>query len=134
MAMRARGTFEVTLVPQEARENVGDPTIGRMSIDKRFQGDLEATSRGEMLAAGTAVKGSAGYVALERVAGTLNGSEGTFALQHMGVMTRGTPGLTIAVVPDSGTGGLTGIAGTMSIDIVDGKHFYELEYTIAEAE
>jgi hypothetical protein len=133
MSTRAIGNFEVQMNPQPPDENVGDPTIGRMSIDKQFQGNLEATSRGEMLAAGTDVKGSAGYVAMERVTGMLNGRNGTFALQHSGTMTRGTPHLTITVVPDSGTGELVGLTGKMLVVIVDGKHSYEFEYTFADA-
>ena len=87
----ARGTFDVKVSPQAPEEKVGDPTVGRMALDKQFHGDLEATSKGQMLAVGTEVKGSAGYVAMERVAGTLKGHTGTFALQHSGTMTRGTP-------------------------------------------
>ena len=131
MTARASGTFEVKLSPQE--DKGVDPTLGRMSLDKQFHGDLEATSKGQMLTAGTAVQGSAGYVAIERVSGTLKGRSGTFALQHSGTMTRGTPQLTITVVPDSGTGQLAGLAGRMTINIADGKHSYELEYTLAEA-
>jgi hypothetical protein len=105
-----------------------------MTLDKRFHGDLEGTSQGEMLAAMTAVKGSAGYVAIERVTGTLRGRKGTFALQHTGIMNRGTPSLTITVVPDSGTEQLTGLSGTMAIIITaDGKHSYEFDYTLADA-
>ena len=130
MANRASGTFEVKISPQE--DKTGDPTLGRMSLDKQFHGDLEATSKGQMLTAGTAVQGSAGYVAIERVSGTLKGRNGTFALQHSGTMTRGTPQLTITVVPDSGTGQLAGLAGRMTINIADGKHSYEFEYTLAE--
>lgn len=131
MTKQARGTFEVKLNPQ-ADEQVGDPSVGRMSIEKQFQGDLEATSRGQMLAAMTEVKGSAGYVALERVSGTLVGRSGTFALQHSGTMTRGEGQLVITVVPDSGTGELVGLSGNMSINIVEGKHLYEFEYTLAQ--
>ncbi len=127
---RAAGSFDVTLTPRAHEEHVGDPTVGRMSIDKRFSGDLEAVSRGQMLAAGTEVKGSAGYVAIERVDGALHGRSGTFALQHNGIMSRGTPQLTITVVPDSGTGELVGLTGSMKIDIVDGAHTYEFDYTI----
>jgi hypothetical protein len=104
-----------------------------MSIDKQFHGDLEATSKGMMLSAGTAVKGSAGYVAIERVSGALHGRSGAFVLQHSGTMTRGAPQLTISVVPDSGTEGLVGLAGKMAITIADGKHSYDFEYTLAEA-
>jgi hypothetical protein len=124
----ARGTFDVKLSPQSPVEGVGDPTVGRMSLDKRFFGDLEGISRGEMLAVGTEVKGSAGYVAMERVSGSLGGKTGTFALQHTGTMTRGVPSLTISVVPDSGTGGLSGIRGTMVITIVEKRHDYEFSY------
>jgi hypothetical protein len=103
-----------------------------MSLDKQFRGDLEATGHGEMLAVRTDTEGSAGYVALERIAGTLDGRNGTFALQHSGTMTRGVPQLLITVVPDSGTGELAGIAGRMNINIADGKHSYDFEYTLAD--
>jgi hypothetical protein len=133
MTNHARGTFDVKVSPQAAEEKVGDPTVGRLALDKQFHGDLEATGKGQMLAVATDVKGSAGYVAMERVTGTLKGHSGSFALQHSGTMTRGTPGLTITVVPDSGTGGLAGIAGSMSIEIADGKHSYDFEYTLPAA-
>ena len=128
MSNNASGTFEVKLNHQE--DKGGDPTISRMSLDKQFRGDLEAVSKGQMLAAGTDVQGSAGYVAIERVDGKLLGRLGTFALQHSGTMTRGLPQLTITVVPDSGTDQLVGLAGKMTINIVDGKHFYDFEYTL----
>ncbi|MBI1739588.1 MAG: DUF3224 domain-containing protein [Candidatus Koribacter versatilis] len=131
MTTRASGTFEVKLVPQ-ATDDSTDATLGRISIDKQFHGDLEATSKGEMLTAGTSVKGSAGYVAIERVSGTLHGRRGTFVLQHSGTVTRGTPQLTITVVPDSGAGELVGLAGKMTIKIADGKHSYDFEYTLNE--
>jgi hypothetical protein len=131
--MHATGTFEVKLKPQ-ADDSVGDPTVGRMSIDKQFQGDLEATSKGQMLAVQGDVKGSAGYVAMERVIGTLSGRTGTFALQHTGTMNRGVPVQNVTVVPDSGTADLAGISGVMKIVIADGKHSYEFEYTVAEPE
>jgi hypothetical protein len=127
--MTATGTFEVKMQPQ-SDENVGDPTVGRMSLDKQFQGDLEASSKGQMLAVRGDVPGSAGYVAMERVTGTLSGRTGTFALQHTGTMTRGVPELSVTVVPDSGTGELTGLAGKLAINIVDKQHFYEFEYTL----
>ena len=130
MATHAGGTFDVKITPQKAEEGVGDPTIGRMSIDKVFHGDLEGTSLGQMLAAMTDVKDSAGYVAIERVKGVLKGRGGSFALQHSGTMDRGVPGLIITVVPDSGTGQLVGLRGTMTIDIRDGKHFYGFDYTL----
>jgi hypothetical protein len=130
MKTHASGPFEVKMTPQPPDENAGDAPIGRMTLDKQFHGDLEATSKGAMLAAGTAVQGSAGYVAMERVTGTLNGRSGTFVLQHSGTMNRGTPHLTLTVVPDSGTGELEGLAGSMTIDRVDGKHSYGFEYTL----
>jgi hypothetical protein len=132
MATHASGTFEVKLNPQPPDDKVGDPTVGRMSIEKQFRGDLEATSRGQMLTAMTDVKGSAGYVAIERIAGTLHGRSGTFALQHTGTMNRGAPQLSVTVVPDSGTGQLVGLVGKMEIKITDGKHFYEFEYTLPQ--
>lgn len=129
MATHASGTFEVAITAQKD-DGIGDPTIGRMSIDKQFHGDLEGTSLGQMLAAMTDVKDSAGYVAIERVKGVLKGRGGTFALQHTGTMDRGVPGLIVTVVPDSGTGQLAGIAGTMTIDIVDSRHLYAFDYTL----
>jgi hypothetical protein len=105
-----------------------------MALDKTYHGDLEATSKSQMLATMTEVQGSAGYVALERVNGTLAELSGTFALQHSGTMTRGVPQLSITVVPDSGTGQLVGLTGQMTINVVDGKHSYEFDYTLAEPE
>ena len=128
--MHARGRFDVKLAPLPMAGEKADPTLGRMSIDKRFEGDIDATSRGEMLSAMSEVKGSAGYVAIERVTGTLHGRRGTFTLQHTGVMTRGAPQLTITVVPDSGTDELVGLAGTMSITIAGKEHTYDFEYTL----
>ncbi len=133
MATRASGTFEVRLNPQPQDDQAEEAMLGRMSIDKQFHGDLEATSRGQMLTAGTAVTGSAGYVAIERVSGTLHGRRGTFVLQHSGTMTRGVPQLSVTVVPDSGTGELVGLAGQMAIVIADGTHSYDFEYTLGEA-
>lgn len=130
---RARGTFEVDLNPLATYDQTEGNLLGRMSIDKQFRGELEASGKGEMLSAGTAVKGSAGYVAIERVSGTLQGRSGTFVLQHSATMTRGVPQLSINVVPDSGTGELAGLAGRMTIAIADGNHSYEFEYTIDEA-
>ena len=122
---RAVGTFEVKLAPQPT-----DAPIGRMSIDKQFHGDLHGVSRGEMLAVQGAVQGSAAYVALERVTGTLAGRTGTFMLQHTGVMNRGAASLTITVVPDSGTEELAGLTGTMKIIIAEGRHSYEFDYEL----
>ena len=132
MTHRASGTFAVKLNPLATYETAENAGLGRMSIDKRFHGDLEGTSKGEMLTAGTSVKGSAGYVAIERVSGTLHGRAGTFVLQHNGTMNRGAPQLSITVVPDSGTDQLAGLAGTMTINIADGKHSYDFEYTLAD--
>ena len=126
----AHGTFDVKITPQPPDEQ--SPNIGRMTIDKQLHGDLEATSKGQMLTAMTDVKGSAGYVAIERVTGTLDGRSGSFALQHSGTMDRGTPQLVITVVPDSGTGALTGIAGKFTVVITDGKHSYDFDYTLPE--
>ena len=132
-AVQARGTFDVKLIPQTPDDKGEGSTLGRMSIHKELHGDLEGISTGEMLTAGTTVTGSAGYVAIERVSGTLNGRRGTFVLQHSGRMTRGAPQLTITVVPDSGAGQLVGLAGTMAITIADGKHSYAFDYTLPEA-
>ncbi len=125
----ATGPFEVKTTPQDDKS--GDAALGRMTLDKQYHGDLEAAGKGQMLTAGTDVKGSGAYVAIERVTGTLRGRAGSFVLQHSGTMTQGVPHLTITVVPDSGTGQLTGIAGKMNINITDGKHSYDFEYTIA---
>ncbi len=133
MATHASGPFEVKLTPQTPAEGFGDPSVGRMALDKRFQGGLEATSRGEMLATRTETAGSAGYVAMERVTGSLHDREGSFALQHSGTMNRGVPQLIVSVVPDSGTGQLVGLAGTMAIQVEGGKHSYDFEYTLPEA-
>lgn len=131
VSKHASGAFEVKVAPQV--DDKAEPTLGRMSLDKQFHGDLEASSKGQMLAMMSEIQGSAGYVAMERVNGKLHGRSGSFALQHSGTMTRGTPQLIITVVPDSGTGELAGLTGTMTINIVDGKHFYEFDYTIAKA-
>ena len=134
MSLHATGTFEVKIDPQPADEKGGGPAIGRMLIDKRFHGDLEATSKGTMLAAGTGAKySSGGYVALEIVTGSLKGRSGTFVLQHSATMNRGVPQLSITVVPDSATVQLTGLTGKMNIIIADGKHAYDFEYTLPDA-
>ena len=129
MTMHAKGPFEVKMTPQPASEH----GLARLALDKQFSGDLEATSMGEMLAAHTGVEGSAGYVAMERVDGTLHGRRGTFVLQHSGTMDRGAPSLALSVVPDSGTGELAGLSGTMSIDREGGKHAYSFDYTLRDA-
>ena len=129
--MKIKGTFEVKLAPLEfSHQGTDGMKLGRMSIDKTFQGDLSATSKGEMLSALTDIEGSAGYVAIEQVSGTLNGLDGSFILQHFGIMNRGADRLVLEVVPDSGTGDLEGISGTMQIIREEGKHFYEFEYTM----
>jgi Protein of unknown function (DUF3224) len=123
--------FDVTLKPQSS-DDIGDGVpLARLSIDKRYHGELEASGTGEMLTALTAVKGSAAYVAIERVRGALQGRKGSFVIQHGGTMTRGAPSLAISVVPDSGTGELAGIAGKMAVVIADGKHSYDFEYTLS---
>ena len=129
--LHAKGPFDVKINPLQAYAGGEGSTAGRMSIDKQFHGDLEATSKGEMLTAGTAVKGSAAYVAIELVTGKLNGRSGSFALQHSAVMNRGAPTLSVTVVPDSGTGELVGLSGRMNIVIAaGGKHSYEFDYSL----
>jgi hypothetical protein len=130
---RASGTFEVELRPQPADDHADGAALGRMTIDKRFEGDLVATSKGQMLTGMSSVKGSAGYVAIERVSGTLAGRRGTFVLQHSGTMTRGAPSLTVTVVPDSGTDQLAGLTGTMLIDVGGGRHAYTFDYALPAA-
>ena len=127
----ATGTFEVKSKPQA--DPGSDPNLTRLTLEKEFQGDLQGSSKGQMLGAYTDVKGSAGYVALEKVAGKLNGRTGTFMLQHSGTMQGGKLQLSVTVVPDSGTGELTGLAGTMKIIMADGKHSYDFEYALPEA-
>jgi Protein of unknown function (DUF3224) len=126
----AKGTFEVKITQQTPDGKFEDATMGRMTGEKQFHGDFEATSKVQMLTAMTEVKGSAGYVAMERVTGTLNGRSGSFVLQHSGTMTRGVQQLSVTVVPDSGTGQLVGITGKMDIIINAGKHSYDFEYTL----
>jgi hypothetical protein len=127
----ASGPFDVKLTPQTDANS--DPSIGRMTIDKQFHGDLEAHSLGQMLSVMGSVKGSAGYVAIEKVTGTLHGKKGTFVLQHNATMDRGKPSLNIIVIPDSGTGDLEGLTGTMTIDIAaGGKHSYKFDYSLPE--
>ncbi len=131
MTQQAVGPFEVKLIPQKPDHAAAEGSkLGRMSIEKQFHGDLEATSQGEMSMVQGSVKGSAGYVALERVSGKLQGRSGTFVLQHSGTMNRGVPGLSVTVVPDSGTEELVGLAGAMKIHIDGVKHAYEFAYTL----
>ena len=128
--MHASGTFDVKLTPQPAAPGIEAARLGRQIIDKRFSGELEATSLGEMLSAGGNVQGSAGYVAIERVTGVLQGKRGSFVLQHMGTMDRGVPSLSISVVPDSGTDELAGLNGSMQIQIEQGRHVYRFDYRL----
>jgi hypothetical protein len=132
--MHASGTFEVKLTPQESGDKNEKGAVGMMTIEKQFHGDLEGTSKGVMLAVSTDVKGSAGYVAMEKFTGSLKGHSGTFALQHTGTMNRGNPSLSVTVVPDSGTGRLTGLAGKLEIEISAGKHSYKFDYTLPGAD
>lgn len=132
MTEHITGVFDVKMTPQPLHEAASASGIGRMSLAKRYHGDLDATGTGEMLAAMTPTPGSAGYVAMERVEGSLAGRRGAFFLQHSGTMERGAPRLSITVVPDSGTDALTGLYGRMDIRIEDGKHYYDFEYALAE--
>jgi len=127
--MTVRGTFEVKVTPQPQDSIAGGP-FGRLFLDKKFHGYLKAASNGQMMAAETAVEGSGAYVAFELVTGTLNGKQGSFILQHNGTMRKGAYALQVTVVPDSGTGELAGIAGTMKIIMEGGKHSYEFAYTL----
>ena len=129
VTMHASGPFDVKTNPIDDKS--GDPVLGRFSLDKQYHGDLDGTGTGQMLTAGTAVKGSGAYVAIEKVGGTLKGRTGTFVLQHAGSMSGGNFQLNVTIVPDSGTGQLVGIAGKMTITIAPGgKHSYDLEYTL----
>ncbi|HEY6349336.1 MAG TPA: DUF3224 domain-containing protein [Candidatus Angelobacter sp.] len=128
----ARGTFEVKLTPQPSDDRANED-LGRMTIEKQLHGDLEGAGKGQMLTAGNST-GSGAYVAIERITGTLEGRSGSFILQHRGIMTRGTPDLSITVVPDSGTGQLAGITGTFTIILANGKHSYDFEYTLPQAQ
>jgi uncharacterized protein DUF3224 len=132
MTIHAQGPFEVRVLPQPP-EDENDPNRGRMLLDKQYHGALEATAKGQMLTGMSEVKGSGAYVAIERVTGALHGREGSFLLYHVGTMERGVPHLTITVVPDSGTRGLVGLKGTMTITIAEGKHDYDFTYSVGEA-
>jgi len=127
MPAQATGSFDVKMIPQDDKSTEG---LSRLLLDKAYHGDLDGAAKGEMLTNGVDPNGSGVYVAMEKFTGTLKGRTGTFFLHHTGVMTRGTPQLTITVVPDSGTGQLAGITGTMTIKIVDKKHFYDFDYTL----
>jgi hypothetical protein len=135
MNLQAKGAFTVKTTPQAWSEgeqgSVTDHSLGRFLLDKQYHGGLEATAEGQMLTAGSPQKGSAAYVAVERVNGTLGGRKGSFMLTHSGTMNKGDLQLLITVVPDSGTDELAGMSGTLSIQIVDGKHNYELAYSLS---
>lgn len=127
---KTTGSFEVKMTPLSDESDIGDASVGRMNLHKTFHGGLDAVGKGQMLTMMTPIEGSAAYVAMERVSGSLEGRTGSFALQHSGTMNRGAQRLSIQIVPDSGTEQLTGIAGSLHIEIVDGKHFYTLEYSL----
>lgn len=129
----ASGTFDVKLAPSGDADKAEGSTLGMYSLDKQYRGDLEAGAKGTMLTAGTDVKGSAGYVAIERVTGALKGRKGSFVLQHNGTLTRGTPQQNIIVVPDSGTGELVGLTGKLTVIIENGNHSYEFDYSLPPA-
>jgi len=126
----AKGSFTVQIKPAADPNAADGVTLGRMSLDKQFEGDLAAVGKGEMLTAMTSVEGSAGYVAIERVTGTLHGRAGSFVFQHAGTMSRSAQSLSITVVPDSGTGALVGLSGTFKLQITGGKHLYEFSYEL----
>ena len=130
MATKAQGSFEVKMTPQAWSEGSSEHNLGRFLMQKTFHGDIEGISEGQMLSAGSAEKGSAGYVAIEKITGTLQGRKGTFALQHSGTMNKGNLTLNIAVVPGTGTDELSGLSGTFEIKMADGKHTYEFSYTL----
>jgi len=130
VSMHAEGTFDVKTAPLQADDAISGTALGRYGLDKQFHGDIEASSKGEMLGAGNPATGTAGYVAIEQVTGTLHGRTGSFALQHFGTMVDNKFELIVKVVPGSGTGSLIGISGTMTIKIVGGKHSYQMEYSL----
>jgi len=134
MTRHAEGTFDVKNTPLPPDDATTGTYIGRFGLDKHFHGDLEGPSKGEMLASGNPATGAAGYVAIEQITGNLQGHTGSFALQHLGTMEQGKFHLTVTVVPGSGTGDLTGIAGSMTIIIAAGKHSYTFDYTLPESQ
>ncbi|MCK7592233.1 DUF3224 domain-containing protein [Pseudomarimonas salicorniae] len=130
MTQTATGTFTVEMTPQPDADVVDGVTLGRMALSKQFSGDFSGTGKGQMLTAMTAEDGSAGYVAIERLTGSLHGHRGGFVLQHRGTMDRGARSLSIRIVPDSGTGELAGITGSFELDIREGVHHYTLHYRL----
>jgi hypothetical protein len=133
MTSQAKGTFEIQATREPPYDSADGVVIGRTKFDKQWSGDVEATSVVEMISAGTEVKGSAAYVAMERIRGKVHGKSGSFVVHHTGILDRGAPSLSIRIVPDSGTGELRGISGTIQIDIVEKKHFYTLDYALRPA-
>ncbi len=131
--MHARGTFEVQISPLPVDAYTDAATLGRMTIDKQFSGDIVGTGKGQMLTGMGTVKGSAAYSAIEKFTGTVAGKKGSFVMQHTGIVTRGVQSLVITIVPDSGTDELTGISGTLMIIIEGKQHSYDLEYTLPAA-
>lgn len=131
MTLQAKGAFDTKVTPHPATDMAEGLNVGRMTFHKKFRGDLEGTSVLEMLGVMDKALGSGGYVALERITGVLAGRSGSFVMQHSSTMTRGKPSQSITVVPDSGTGELTGLSGSMTIDIVSGNHFYVFDYTLS---
>lgn len=131
VAATISGEFSVSMTGRDAE--APSPAIGRMLLDKQYQGALEARGAGQMLATHGSVAGSAAYVALEMVTGTLQGRAGSFALVHRGLMERGKPTLVIDVVPDSGTDALRGLCGRMGIRVEGHQHFYDFEFTLPDA-
>lgn len=130
MTQHASGTFDITMTPASPPEHEGRTAIGRLQLDKQYVGDLTATGKGQMLTAVTDTQGSAAYVAIERISGTLKGKKGSFVIQHTGTMSSGAQHLTITVVAESGSGELAGITGTLALRMVERKHFYELDYVL----
>jgi hypothetical protein len=129
---RATGSFDVSLKPLPSDGDQGSELLGRMSIDKEFRGDLQGSSKGQMLTGGTTIRTSGAYVAIEIVTGSLKGRKGSFLLQHTGIMNRGVSSLVITIVPDSGTDQLEGVKGTMASIIEAGRHSYQLDYTLSD--
>ena len=130
--MKISGKFSAQLAPVDTHaQSANGNALGRMTLNKTYEGELSASSTGEMLSAMTGTEGSAGYVAIEHVVGTLAAKQGSFVLQHFGIMDRGADRLVLEVVPDSGTGDLAGLSGTMSIEITDGQHFYHFDFELS---
>jgi hypothetical protein len=129
MTEHAKGTFDVKVLPQTDDVDIGDPTIGRFALEKQFHGDLDAISKGQMLGS-RSDNGAGGYVAIERISGSLSGHKGSFSLQHIGTMQGGKSTMDVQVVPGSGSGELEGISGRMTIIIADGKHSYDFQYSL----